>query len=93
MKVEADFEATVDAVKYFKTIQSLLGNITEANMQGEKCILTFRDDRHNVLKFLGGFSAGYEGEGPGGTAEVLKLAGFPQDYRYVANNTDFILRK
>jgi len=56
-------------------------------------ILTLYDDHGDSISIVGAFTGGYWGEGPAGTFDVLKDAGFDVSESFIKGNEKFDIRK
>lgn len=89
--------ATEYAVKFFQRYKDAFGYVVKAEMTSQpvqveyKLVLT--NDIGEEIEFNGECTAGYMGEGPGGTYRILKAAGFDVELEYIQQNKKFILEK
>ncbi len=92
--VKSDICSTHQSVEFYKRYKDAFGEIMEAEMtKDDYYILNLINKNREELTFEYGLTAGYCGEGPRGTLEVLRLAGFEISDDTVFNNETFKLIK
>lgn len=92
--VKSDICSTHQSVEFYKRYKEAFGEIIEAEMtKDDYYILKLINKDREEFIFEYGLTAGYGGEGPRGTLEVLRLAGFKISNNAVFNNETFKLTK
>ena len=94
-RIESD--TTAEGLYAYYANKSILGEIVRAKMLGNKekvaYELTLFDNMGNTLTIVSGLSSGYWGEGPSGTLEVLKDAGFQVEREFIEDHASFDILK
>lgn len=88
---------TGEAVSYYFENKGNMMEIIQAKMTGDVRNVTYEltllDIQGNIMRFPSGLSAGYRGEGPSGTLEILQDAGFDIDEDFIRRNASFSIWK
>lgn len=88
---------TSEAVDFYFKNKGKMMEIIQAKMTGNVGSVTYEltllDIQGNVMKFPSGLSAGYRGEGPSGTLEILRDAGFDINEDFITSNVSFSIWK
>lgn len=89
--------STSGCIKFFEDNKADFDIFIKAKMKGHKkeieYELTLTDLNNDEMIIVGGLTSGYGGEGPHGTIEVLKSAGFDFGNELVYNNISFEIEK
>lgn len=92
--IKSDACNTRESIEFYKKYKDMFGEITEAEMIKEDCyILKLTNRNMEEFVFEYGLTSGYNGEGPYGTLEVLRLAGFDVSSDTVYSNETFKFKK
>lgn len=89
--------STEAALEYFDRYRESFGNVISAKMVGNQhkvdYELTIQNDKGEEIVIRDCCSAGYWGEGPSGTYQILNSCGFDISKEFIQKNTSFKIIK